>query len=163
MIDESTLIKNGVLRVAELMAISAKTAPKAKGIDNITVAVISSREEIEEIASKMEELAEKYGSFLIRDADSVRNSDAVVIIGAKRALFKLKAPSDLDIDAFMSIVNLGIAVGSAVKTASIHNVDNRIMISIGYAIKELGLIDADYILGIPLSAKGKNIFFDRLR
>jgi uncharacterized ferredoxin-like protein len=62
----------------------------------------------------------------------------------------------------MSLVNLGIAVGSAVKTASIHNVDNRIMYTIGVAAKRLGLLDADVILGIPLSATSKNIYFDRV-
>jgi hypothetical protein len=51
---------------------------------------------------------------------------------------------------------------SAVKTASIHNVDNRIMYTIGVAAKKLGLLDADVILGIPLSATSKNIYFDRV-
>jgi uncharacterized ferredoxin-like protein len=27
--------------------------------------------------------------------------------------------------------------------------------------RELGLIDADYVMGIPLSATGKSIYFDR--
>ena len=63
----------------------------------------------------------------------------------------------------MALVNLGIAVGSAVKVASMLNVDNRIMLSIGIAAKELRLIDAEYVLGIPLSAKAKNIYFDRVR
>ncbi len=161
MIEENSLIKNGVLRVAELMAVSAKTAPKAKGVDNIRVLVLSTPEELENLAKGMEELSSKYGEFLVRDADNVRNSETVVLIGAKKMDFGLKSPPEIDINLCMTLVNLGIAVGSAVKTASILNVDNRIMISIGYAAKELGLIDADYILGIPLSAKGKNIYFDR--
>ena len=61
----------------------------------------------------------------------------------------------------MTLVNLGIALGSAVKTASLHNVDNRIMYTIGVAAKELGIVDADFIIGIPLSVKAKNIYFDR--
>jgi uncharacterized ferredoxin-like protein len=58
-------------------------------------------------------------------------------------------------------VNLGIAIGSAVKTAQILNVDNRVMFSVGVAAQELGLIQADVVYGIPLSATSKNIYFDR--
>ena len=163
MIREKDLIIGGVLRVAELMAIAAKTAPKAKGIDNIVAAVITEEEELNKLASKMEELASQYGHFLARDARNVRNSEAVVLIGAKVADLGLKQPPGygIDINTYMALVNLGIAVGSAAKVASLLNVDNRIMLSIGIAAKELGLIDAEYILGIPLSAKAKNIYFDR--
>jgi uncharacterized ferredoxin-like protein len=58
-------------------------------------------------------------------------------------------------------VDLGVAMGSAVKIASTLNADNRIMYSVGVAAKALGVIDADLIVGIPLSAEGKNIYFDR--
>jgi len=44
------------------------------------------------------------------------------------------------------------------------NVDNRIMYRIGTAAKRLNqLPEATVIMGIPLSAKGKNIYFDRPR
>ena len=59
------------------------------------------------------------------------------------------------------LIDLGIALGSAVKVASDLNVDNRIMYSIGLAAKKMNLLEADEIQGIPLSIKGKNIFFDR--
>ncbi len=59
------------------------------------------------------------------------------------------------------LIDLGIALGSAVKVASELNVDNRIMYSIGRAAMKIGLMKADEIQGIPLSIKGKNIFFDR--
>ncbi len=61
-------------------------------------------------------------------------------------------------------LDLGIALGSAAKTASMLNVDNRIMYRIGTAAKRLNqLPEATVIMGIPLSAKGKNIYFDRAR
>ncbi|MES0344415.1 MAG: DUF2148 domain-containing protein, partial [Anaerolineales bacterium] len=41
------------------------------------------------------------------------------------------------------------------------NVDNRIMYRAGVVARELGLIDADYVMGIPLSVSGKSIYFDR--
>jgi uncharacterized ferredoxin-like protein len=56
---------------------------------------------------------------------------------------------------------MGIALGSAVKTAGILNVDNRIMYRAGVVAREMDLIDADFVMGIPLSATGKSIYFDR--
>jgi len=59
-------------------------------------------------------------------------------------------------------LDLGIALGSAVKTASILNVDNRVMYRVGTAALKLNLLpEATVVMGIPVSAKGKNIYFDR--
>ncbi|MEL9940013.1 MAG: DUF2148 domain-containing protein [Ignisphaera sp.] len=158
------LIRDSILNVANLMAISAITAPKARGVDNIIVKVISDEKEIEQLAKKMEELSKEYGEFFSRDANNVRRSVAVVLIGCKNVKMGLKTPLKwaLDADTVCSLVNLGIAIGSAVKTASMLNVDNRIMFSVGVAAQELGLIEADYVFGIPLSAYSKNIYFDRV-
>lgn len=163
MIGEAESIREAVLQVAQLMVISAKTAPKARGVDNIVTLILDKKEELEALASKMEELAPRYGEFFRRDAGNVRNSDAVVLIGCKIVGFGLEKPEKwrVDRDLVNSLVNLGIALGSAVKTASIHNVDNRIMYSAGVAAQELGLLEADVVYAIPLSAKGKNIYFDR--
>jgi len=163
MLEESQLIKDGVLNVVKLMAIAAKTAPKARGVDNITIAVLITRDELERLASKMEGLADEYGQFLKRDAKNVRESDAVVLIGAKVIDIGLKSPPEykVDINTVAALLNLGIALGSAVKIASILNVDNRIMYSIGIAAQKLKILDADYIIGIPVSVRGKNIYFDR--
>jgi uncharacterized ferredoxin-like protein len=35
------------------------------------------------------------------------------------------------------------------------------MYTLGAAVKDLPLFDADVIIGVPLSATGKNIYFDR--
>jgi uncharacterized ferredoxin-like protein len=59
-------------------------------------------------------------------------------------------------------LDLGIALGSAVKIASLLNIDNRIMYRIGTAALKLNFMpEATVVMGIPLSAKGKNIYFDR--
>jgi len=58
-------------------------------------------------------------------------------------------------------VDLGIALSSAAKVAGELNVDNRIMRSIGETAENMKLLQADYAVGIPISIKGKNIFFDR--
>ena len=61
------------------------------------------------------------------------------------------------------MADLGIAVGSAAKTAQIHNVDNRIMYTAGSVALDLGFLGKECTVAyaIPLSASGKNIFFDR--
>uniref|UniRef100_A0A7J2U2N4 Ferredoxin n=1 Tax=Ignisphaera aggregans TaxID=334771 RepID=A0A7J2U2N4_9CREN len=153
-----------VHHVAKLMMVSAVTAPKARGVNNIVVKILSRREELELLAKKMEELSQIYGDFFARDAGSVRNSDAVVLLGCKVVKIGVKKPEkwSLDADSVLSLINLGIALGSATKTAALLNVDNRIMMSIGVAAQEIGLIDADYAFGIPLSARPKNIYFDRV-
>jgi len=58
-------------------------------------------------------------------------------------------------------LDLGIALGSAVKMAGDLNVDNRIMYTVGVAAKKLGMLEADIIIGVPLSVSRKNIYFDR--
>lgn len=87
---------------------------------------------------------------------NVMNSGLVVSIGVEcgevsDSCWPLKA----------KLIDLGIAIGSAVKVASELNIDNRIMYSVGLSAMEMGLLKADDIQGIPLSIKGKNIFFDR--
>jgi uncharacterized ferredoxin-like protein len=60
------------------------------------------------------------------------------------------------------IMDLGIASASAAKTAMEHNVDNRLIYKAGVAALRLGLLKpCDLIIGLPLSATGKNIYFDR--
>jgi uncharacterized ferredoxin-like protein len=59
------------------------------------------------------------------------------------------------------MADLGIAVGSAAKTASMNNADNRIMERVGLAAMRLGMMKSNVIYGIPLSATGKSIYYDR--
>jgi uncharacterized ferredoxin-like protein len=59
--------------------------------------------------------------------------------------------------------DLGIAIGSAVSIAMNERVDNRIMYSVGMAVRELELLgkEVKIIYAIPLSGSSKNPFFDR--
>jgi uncharacterized ferredoxin-like protein len=119
-----------------------------------------------------------------RDARNLRDSEAAVLIGV-RGTWSLKidcgACGYTSCDEFdeaekragqdfvgptciFKALDLGIALGSAVKTASLLNVDNRIMYRIGTAARRLNLLpEATVIMGIPNSAKGKSIYFDRQR
>lgn len=173
-------MKETIKAVAELMAISARTAPKGRGEDSLEILVVS-REEKERIADEMFKIGNERGDKLYqRDGENVRIADALVLIG-------LKEHSALNVDCMAcgfvncnafnnaddvvgdaigpncinKVVDLGIALGSAVKTASIHNVDTRIMYRAGVAARRAGITNTRVTFGIPLSVTGKNIFFDR--
>ena len=61
-------------------------------------------------------------------------------------------------------MDLGIALGSAVSIAADNRIDNRIMFSAGVAAMEMNLLGPGVgeIIGIPLSATKKSIYFDRM-
>ena len=76
--------REAVRMVAALMAASARTAPKARGIDAIETMVIDG-DDLELLAGAMEAKAKEQPPYLspvfIRDAGNVRNSSCVVLIG----------------------------------------------------------------------------------
>ena len=172
-------MKKGMDTVAELMEIAARTAPKAAGQDFIEVK-IAGQEEMTGIVKEMVRMGEeKDGPNWGRDAKGIESADGLVLIGVKEhAGLGLdctacgfegceefsKARTDGEFrgpNCMLRLLDLGIALGSAVKTAQIHNVDNRIMYRVGAAARSLKLMDSNVIMGIPLSATGKNIYFDR--
>src|SRR5207237_1290633 len=58
-------------------------------------------------------------------------------------------------------IDLGIAVGSAAKTAAIHSIDCRCQTRIAVAARKLGIIQADVAVGLSLSLTHKAVGFDR--
>jgi len=175
---------DGVMTVARLMALSARTAPKGKGKDSL-VCVIAGPGDLKALAEEMERLSKSLAlSIFSRDAGNVSASGACVIIGVRgqepvgincqgcgfsscdemvEATGKSNGTAPFrGPNCVIKVTDLGIAVGSAVKTASIHNVDNRVMFTAGAAALSLGWLPACTIAyGIPLSVSGKNIYFDR--
>ena len=166
--------EKGISQVVSLAGLAARTAPKAKGTDNLTICALSNAEK-ENLAKKMEKIASEgyLSNSFSRDAQNVRQAQAVLLIGTKLGTRGL----DCGFCGFETcaqcktakarcahdLVDLGIAVGSAVSIAADHRVDNRIMFTIGYAVTKYKLLDekVKIVFGIPLSATGKNIFFDR--
>ncbi|WP_292517992.1 ferredoxin domain-containing protein [Methanoculleus sp.] len=174
---------DAVETVARLMALSARTAPKARGIDVIRTMIITG-EERNVLAGAMREFGERHNAgFFIRDAGNVAASDACLLIGSllddaagldcgacgyATCAEMLDAQRQRPATPFcgpncaVRMTDLGIAIGSATKTASIHNVDNRVMYSVGVGALALGWLEGCGVAyGIPLRASGKNIFFDR--
>ena len=174
-------------RVAELMAVAARTAPKTRGVDEIVTAVVSG-EEKDAIADEMARLEGQKRNplgFFERDADNLRKSPLLLLVGVRGTTPKrpenpfncgacgfetctefIRAEKRRGEDFVGPVcvwhaVDLGIALASAAKIAAELNVDNRLMYSVGVAAKALEVVDADVIVGIPISASGKNIYFDR--
>ena len=58
-------------------------------------------------------------------------------------------------------IDLGIAVGSAAKTAALHSIDCRCQTRVAVAARKLGLITAELAVGLSLSVTHKAIGFDR--
>ncbi len=165
--------------VAELMAVAARTAPKAAGKDFVVVRVLEG-EVLKKLGDEMAKYGQKSGKKNFdRDGRNVAASDMVVLIGIKEG-----ATTDLNCGACGSelctdlqvnshegefrgpqcafrLLDMGIALGSAAKMAGFLNVDNRIMYRAGVVARQMGLVDADFVMGIPLSATGKSIYYDR--
>jgi len=120
----------------------------------------------------------------VRDGNNVRASAAVLLVGLRdhpplgldcngcgfgscAAFSKAKADMKGHKAPFagpscsLRVQDLGIAVGSAARTAQMLNVDNRVMYRPAATAIELGLITAMQALAIPLSATGKSPYFDR--
>src|SRR5947208_11584842 len=58
-------------------------------------------------------------------------------------------------------IDLGIAVGSAAKTAAIHSIDCRCQTRIAVAARKLAVIQADHAVALSLSMTHKSVGFDR--
>lgn len=177
------LERQAIHAVAQLMLVAARTAPKAGGEDDILTAIVLG-EEKDRLASEMDMLGEELGRTRVfsSNAENVRASECVVLIGVRACkrfhvdcgacgyvtceefekVEKKEGKTFKGPECHLKVLDLGIAIGSAVKLASILNVDNRVMYTIGAAARRLNIMaEADAIEGIPLSIKGKNIYFDR--
>ena len=168
--------EKAIINIASNMCAAARTAPKARGNDNIITLVLTGTEK-DALAEKMDEINirefEGTSTIFPRDAKNLRLAQAVVLIGVKRAYAGLKFCSFCGFEncekckeaggrCAYNTIDLGIALGSAVSIAADNRVDNRIMYSIGKAAAEMNYTDDSVIWhGIPISISGKNIFFDR--
>ena len=178
--------REGVVAAAKSMAIAARTAPKARGLDAIETLILYG-DELETLAEAMVKHGKRsvVADMFKRDADSVRKSHAVLLVGLKDLNpKKMEFPFDCGACGFVKCshflkheknegidfpgptclfqaMDLGIAISSACSVAARFHIDNRLMYSIGGAARTLRWMESQIIIGIPLSSTGKNIFFDR--
>lgn len=176
MIYRSQEIEQSVaLETAKRMCVAARTAPKTKGMDLIHTMIITG-DDLNPVSEEAVRLSKEFDlDFFERDSINLSHSEALVLIGASygpRGLNEscgycgftnCNACTKADGICVYSPVDLGIAVGSAVNTAALDHVDNRVMFSLGRAALSLGLMDdsVKMILGIPLSVTGKSLYYDR--
>ena len=170
--------REGLAIAGRLMAVSARTAPKSKGQDFVLTKIIEG-DDLERLAVEMEKYGEetKRPNF-DRDAANIRNTPVMLLIGIKQAdplglncgacgfdtcteLKQKTGPQFTGPHCAFRLLDMGIALGSAVQTAAMLNVDNRIMYRAGFLARRSRIVDWDFVMGIPLSATGKNIYFDR--
>lgn len=165
--------------VAELMAVAARTAPKTKGEDFVVTKIVEG-DDLRRLGEAMFDFGLRTGKKNFdRDGRNVLASDSVLLVGIRNAttaglncgacgeeLCELLPVGRLD-DEFKGpqcayrLLDMGIALGSAAKMAGLLNADSRIMYRAGVVARELGMVDADFVMGIPIAATGKSIYFDR--
>lgn len=172
MIIREESFRNGTIaELAKQIALAARTAPKARGTDNLEIAIVTG-DDIERIAQRMHTIAETTGqAFFARDAENIRQCGAVILFGTRVSPLGLncgycgfatcgeKGP---EVPCFFNANDIGIAIGSAVSRAADLRLDNRVMFSAGRTAMEMNLLPGcTMILALPLAAKGKSPFFDR--
>lgn len=175
MIETQTDTCNETLRqIAALMMTAARTAPKARGIDNLEIAMLTG-DDMTRLSDRLRKMGEEPGrGFFARDGENILRAGAVVLIGTRNVVMNLncgwcgfptcadkirRAP---DTPCAFNMNDLGIAVGSAVSVAADHRADCRVMYSAGVAAMDMDLLPGCHaILAIPVSATGKSPFFDR--
>ncbi|GHT79694.1 ferredoxin [Actinomycetota bacterium] len=164
---------DATIRAAEAMAVVARTAPKACGIDATDTLILDGADK-DRLTATMQAIGEKTNKpFFVRDADCVDRCHCILLLGTSVEPRKLNCglcgvancgeAKKAGIPCVMAVDDLGIAVGSAAATAMDYRVDNRVLFTAGMAALELGLFPESFkvVFGIGLATAGKNIFFDR--
>jgi len=170
--DERDIRKAQALDIAQKMLVAARTAPKGKGVDVVECAVVDS-DDLEALACAMEAVGEERGfAFFLRDANCVRKSLCVALVGTRTKLqglncgycgFPTCSEKPQEAPCEVNSVDVGIALGAAVSRAQAFGVDTRIMFSAGLAAQQLGLLGegVGQVYAIPVSISSKSPFFDR--
>lgn len=152
--------------------VAARTAPKAKGVDLIEVALVTG-DDIKPLSKMMLEIGEsRQMKFFLRDAENILSAQAVVLIGSALDTQGLNCfycgyatcgEKPKQVPCVMNTTDIGIAIGSACSVAADYRVDTRVMFSAGSAAVELKLLgeNCKCIFAIPVSVSSKNPFFDR--
>ena len=139
-----------VLNIGRQMMTAARTAPKAKGVDIIEVAMVTD-EDIHRLSEEMRAICEENGfKFFLRDADNIQSTECVILIGTHELAqglncghcgFATCAERPEGVPCALNSVDVGIAIGSACSTAADHRVDTRVMFSAGLAAQRLNMLE----------------------
>ena len=136
--------------IAIQLMIAAQTAPKGRGVDTLKFLVLTGDEK-DELATMMDKIACRDNvDFFARDAKNIRACSAVLLIGTDNSVRGLNCalcghatcsqkPSTQP--CVFNEVDLGIAIGSAVSSAGMFKIDNRVMYSAGKTAIEMNLME----------------------
>ena len=164
-----------LVETAKEMALAARTAPKGRGRDQLHILILTGQEK-DALAEKMKKIGERENiPFVLRDSENLLSAPVLLLIGTETTPLEVPhcgycglpdCQENRDagtIPCAFSSGDLGIALGSAAALAAHRHIDNRIMFSAGKAAVESGFFPPGVRIahGIPLSATGKNPFFDR--
>jgi uncharacterized ferredoxin-like protein len=154
----------------------------------IETVIVEDKAMLKQLADWLRERGQKHKEPIwFRDADTAEKLDVVLFIGLAqwyppqyncgacgygtcaeflqaRPSYKTEHSSDWEFDGpicQLRCIDLGIAVGSAAKTASLNNVDARCQTRIAAAARHLKIIKADVAVALSMSVSHKNIFFDK--
>lgn len=170
--NERNYREESVLAATQQIMIAARTAPKSRGVDLVEVCTVTG-EEKQCIVDEMRRIAEEENiQFFFRDALNLEQAQAVVLIGSHcqnlslncgRCGFATCAAKPTAVPCVFNTIDVGIAIGSACRTAMQLCVDSRVMYSVGRAAQNLGYPDneSDYVCALVLSVSSKSPFFDR--
>lgn len=165
--DES--IKKAIEQAIPFIVTAIKTAPKSRGLNPLLTVVLTGTDK-KKLADKM---AENDLHPFPRDAKNIEDADAVVLIGAKVIYVGLNCGmcgnencqrnKEENGTCIFNLVDLGIAIGSAVSTCADLKIDNRVMYTAGITARDIGFFPDGYnvVMAVPLKISQKNIFFDR--
>ena len=153
----------------------------------VETVIVDNRDTLSRLAAWMRARGkERREAIWFRDAEAAEAIDAVLFVGLNRwyppnydcgacgyatcAEF-MRATKQLRVESEelefvgpqcnLRDIDLGIAVGSAAKTAAIHSIDARCQTRIAVAARKLGVIQADIAVALSLSLTHKAIAFDR--
>ena len=178
-------MKQTIETVINLMAASAITAPKAGGKNCLEIVAITESDDLKKIADEMRRYAHKSSkeNYWLRDAANAEQAEGLLLIGLAgpvtagydcggcgyptcKEFEDNRELKDFEFGytgphCIMRMMDIGVALASAAKQASLFNIDNRVQQRVGATARALGYIDCDVAMGIPISIGGKNIFYDR--
>ena len=172
-LDERNCREEAILEASRAIMTAGRTAPKGKGLDLIEIITLIG-DDLHTLAEAMRRTSEETGlKFLIRDAENIDASLAVILVGTRSQTMSLNcgycgyancAEKNLhpEVPCALNSVDVGIALGSMAAKAADLRLDTRIMFSAGYTAQKLGLMNGcRQILAMPLSISSKSPFFDR--
>ena len=139
-INERDLRHQSVVEAAHRMMTAARTAPKAKGVDIIEIALVEEREAVILIGTRRhtQGLNCGYCGYSACEQNPAQNPCA------------------------LNSIDVGIAIGSACSVAADLRIDTRVLFSAGWASETLPwLPGCSQTIAVAISASSKRPYFDR--